>query len=128
LGDRLARRPVIDLPKDFGAFGKPTVAIANKSLRRPVSRSPLHQDEWRPESLTPLLNAEPTAGLSDSVHHVCLTDGAERIGPPGDAYESSRIEWMSLEDVPTAIGRGEISSGATVVALLYAITLRSSGI
>ena len=70
---------------------------------------------------------EPTAGLSDSVHHVYLADGAERIGPPADAYESSRIAWMNLVDVPAVIGRGEISSGTTVAALLYAITRQAPG-
>jgi hypothetical protein len=60
------------------------------------------------------------------VHHVYLADGAERIGPPEDGYESSRIEWLDLVDVPAVIGRGEISSGTTVAALLYAITRLAS--
>lgn len=56
------------------------------------------------------------------VHHMYLADGAEYVGPPEDGYESSRIEWMELADVPDVIGRGEIASGTTVAALLYAIT------
>jgi hypothetical protein len=83
---------------------------------------------WAVHGETPLLKVEPTAGLSDSVHHVYLADGAEHVGPPEDGYESSRIERMELADVPAVIGRGEISSGTTVAALLYALTtLRLKG-
>ena len=87
-----------------------------------AARETEEETGWRPGPLIPLLSVEPTAGLSDSVHHVYLADGAEQIGPPADAYESSRVEWMNLDDVPAAIGRGQISSGTTVAALLYAMT------
>lgn len=69
---------------------------------------------------------QPTAGLSDSVHHVYLADGAERIGPPEDGYESSRIAWLPRAEVPAVIGRGEMSSGTTVAAVLYAMTREGS--
>ena len=89
---------------------------------RAAARETEEETGWRPGPLTPLLNVEPTAGLSDSVHHIYLADGAQRIGPPEDAYESSRVGWMTLADVPAAVGRGEISSGTALAALLYAIT------
>jgi len=47
--------------------------------------------------------------------------------PPEDDFESSRVAWMTLADVPAVIGRGEISSGTTVAALLYAITRQLPG-
>jgi 8-oxo-dGTP pyrophosphatase MutT (NUDIX family) len=87
-----------------------------------AARETEEETGWRPGPLTPLLKVNPTAGLSDSVHHVYLADGAQPIGPPQDAYESSRIAWVTLADVPAIIGRGEISSGTTLAALLYAIT------
>jgi 8-oxo-dGTP pyrophosphatase MutT (NUDIX family) len=87
-----------------------------------AARETEEETGWRPGPLTPLLKVNPTAGLSDSVHHVYLADGAQQIGPPQDAYESSRIAWVTLADVPAIIGRGEISSGTTLAALLYAIT------
>jgi 8-oxo-dGTP pyrophosphatase MutT (NUDIX family) len=92
-----------------------------------AARETEEETGWRPGPLTPLLDVEPTAGLSDSVHHVYLADGARQIGPPEDAYESSRIAWLALEDMPAAIGRGEISSGTTLASLLYAITRQAPG-
>lgn len=89
-----------------------------------AARETEEETGWRPGPLTPLLDVEPSAGISDSVHHIYLADGAELIGPPEDAYESSRVAWMAVADVPAAVGRGEISSGTTLAALLYAIARR----
>jgi 8-oxo-dGTP pyrophosphatase MutT (NUDIX family) len=87
-----------------------------------AARETEEETGWRPGSLTPLLRVEPSAGISDSVHHVYLADGARRIGPPEDEFESSRVAWLNLADVPALIGCGEISCGTTLAALLYAIT------
>jgi 8-oxo-dGTP pyrophosphatase MutT (NUDIX family) len=78
---------------------------------------------WRPGPLSPLLIVEPTAGISDSVHRVYRADSAVRIGDPVDGYESDRVAWLPLADVPQLAARGEIRSGTTLAALLYAITV-----
>ena len=77
---------------------------------------------WRPGPLRPLLQVEPTPGISDSVHHIYRAETATRIGPPEDDFESSRIEWIDLRTIPDLIGRGELTSGTTLAALLYTIT------
>ena len=77
---------------------------------------------WRPGSLTSLLRVEPTPGISDCVHHIYLADGAERMGPPEDDFESDHVSWLPLADIPALISQGEISTGTTVAALLYALT------
>ena len=77
---------------------------------------------WRPGPLYPLLRVEPTPGISDSVHHLYWADSARRIGPPEDDFESDRVEWVPLDDIPRMIGRGEIVSGTTLAALLYTLT------
>jgi 8-oxo-dGTP pyrophosphatase MutT (NUDIX family) len=87
-----------------------------------AARETEEETGWRPTSPTPLLRVEPTAGISDSVHHVFLARGAEHVGPPEDAYESSEIGWLALDSLPGLIGRGEISSGTTLAAVLYALT------
>jgi 8-oxo-dGTP pyrophosphatase MutT (NUDIX family) len=87
-----------------------------------AARETEEETGWRPGPRTPLLDVEPSAGISDSVHHIYLADGAQRIGPPEDDYESSRVAWMAIADVPAAVDRGEISSGTTLAALLHAIT------
>jgi 8-oxo-dGTP pyrophosphatase MutT (NUDIX family) len=89
---------------------------------RAAARETEEETGWRPAALTPLLRVAPTAGLSDSVHHVYLARDAEQIGPPVDAYESSEIAWVPLDRLPELIGQGQISSGTTLAALLYART------
>jgi 8-oxo-dGTP pyrophosphatase MutT (NUDIX family) len=76
---------------------------------------------WRPGPLHPLLRVEPTPGISDSVHHLYRADSAIHIGPAEDDFESSRVEWVPLDTIPALIGRGEITSGTTLAALLYTI-------
>jgi 8-oxo-dGTP pyrophosphatase MutT (NUDIX family) len=76
---------------------------------------------WRPGPLRQLLRVEPTPGISNSVHHIYRADGATRIGPPEDDFESDRIEWIPLASVPDLVTRGEIASGTTLAALLYTL-------
>jgi 8-oxo-dGTP pyrophosphatase MutT (NUDIX family) len=85
-------------------------------------RETVEETGWRPGALAPLLRVEPTPGISDSVHHVYLAHGAEHVGPPEDDFESDHVSWVPLTDVPALISRGEISTGTTLAALLYALT------
>ena len=48
------------------------------------------------------------------------------IGPPEDDFESDRVAWVPLADVPWLIGRGDITSGTTLAALLYTIACESA--
>ena len=73
------------------------------------TRSPT---ERRTGPLRPLLRVEPTPGISDSVHHVFRADTATHIGPPPDAFESDRVAWVPLADIPRLAGRGHYASRA----------------
>jgi 8-oxo-dGTP pyrophosphatase MutT (NUDIX family) len=77
---------------------------------------------WRAGPLRHLLSVHPTSGISNSVHHVYRADEATHLGSPADAYESDRIAWMPLDQVPALIGRGEIVSATTSAALLYLLS------
>jgi hypothetical protein len=77
---------------------------------------------WRPGPLRPLLRVEPSPGLSDSAHSIYRADKAERIGSPEDDFESDGVSWVPLASVPSLVGRGDITSGTTLAALLYVIT------
>jgi 8-oxo-dGTP pyrophosphatase MutT (NUDIX family) len=92
-----------------------------------AARETEEETGWRPGPLTELLRVEPTPGISDSVHYIYLADGAERIGPPQDDFESDHVSWVPLARVPGLISRGEISTGTTLAALLYALTRQESG-
>ncbi len=91
-----------------------------------AARETEEETGWRPGPLTPLLRVEPTPGISDSVHHIYLADGAERIGPPEDDFESDHLSWVPLADIPALISRGEISTGTTLSALLYTLICQPS--
>ena len=84
-----------------------------------AARETEEETGWRPEGLRPLLSVHPTPGISDSVHHVFRAGGATYIGAPSDAYESQRIAWVPLAEIPGLAASGEITGGSTLAALLY---------
>jgi hypothetical protein len=67
------------------------------------------------------MRVEPTSGISNSVHYLYRADSATRVGAPEDDFESDRIEWVPLGNVPAMIKDGQIVSGSTLAALLYTI-------
>ena len=86
-----------------------------------AARETEEETGWRPGPLRFLMRVEPTPGISDSSHSIYLAEGAERVGPPEDDFESDHVGWVPLAGVPALIARGEITSGTTLAALLYAI-------
>ena len=100
---------------------------AGEDAATAAARETEEETGWRPGPLTPLLRVEPTAGLSDSVHHVYLATSAERMGAPEDDFESDHVGWVPLAEVPALISRGAVPSGTTVAALLYAIARQAPG-
>ncbi|MFM9367774.1 NUDIX hydrolase [Streptomyces sp. Da 82-17] len=79
---------------------------------------------WRPGPMRHLMSVEPSNGLTDAVHHVYWSDEAAYTGPPQDAFESSRREWVHLKVVPDLIARGEVPGANMVAALLMLHQLR----
>lgn len=77
---------------------------------------------WRPGPLRPLLYTQPTNGISDSEHHVFRADGATYLGPPAEAWESERVEWVPLADIRRLADERRIVGGTTLAALLYVLT------
>jgi hypothetical protein len=68
---------------------------------------------FRPELL---LRLEASAGLTDSVHHVYRASSARQRGEPG--FETVRMEWFPLGDLPAMIASGEIRAASTAAAVL----------
>jgi 8-oxo-dGTP pyrophosphatase MutT (NUDIX family) len=86
-----------------------------------AARETEEETGWRPGPLRFLFCAEPSPGISNSAHSIYFADGAERIGAPEDDFESDSVSWVPLADVPELVGRGEITSGTTLAALLFVI-------
>lgn len=77
---------------------------------------------WRPGLLRHLMNIRPTPGISNSEHHIYQAGSATHLGNPADRIESERVAWLPLATVPSLIGKGEITSGTTLAALLYVLS------
>jgi hypothetical protein len=60
--------------------------------------------------------------LSNSEHHVYRAAVATHIGEPADGIESERIAWVSLTDIRSLVGKGEITASTTLAALLYVLS------
>jgi 8-oxo-dGTP pyrophosphatase MutT (NUDIX family) len=84
-----------------------------------AAREVVEETGWRPEPLRPLLSIQPLNGISDCELHIFRADGATRLGPPVDGWESERVDWVPLADVRGLIEKREIVGGSTMAALLY---------
>jgi 8-oxo-dGTP pyrophosphatase MutT (NUDIX family) len=73
---------------------------------------------WRPGPLKLLVASQPSSGSVDAVHYIFHGEAASHVGPPSDASEAERIEWIPLADVRSLIAKGEIVSGPTLIGLL----------
>ena len=87
-----------------------------EDLAAAAARETLKETGWQPESPELLVRLEASAGLTDSVHHVYRSSRAERRGEPG--FETVRMEWFPLRDLPAMIAGGEIRAATTAAALL----------
>jgi 8-oxo-dGTP pyrophosphatase MutT (NUDIX family) len=89
-----------------------------EDLMAAAAREALKESGWEPAQLRPLVRLEPSAGLTDSVNHIFWTDQAEHRGDPEAAFESERIDWIPLSQVPALIGDGRIRAAGSAAALL----------
>jgi 8-oxo-dGTP pyrophosphatase MutT (NUDIX family) len=77
---------------------------------------------WQVGSLRHLISVQPTPGLTNSEHHIYRASVAKHIGKPVDDFESELVSWVPLADVHSLIARGAITSGTTLVALLFVLS------
>ena len=87
-----------------------------EDLAAAAAREALKETGWEPESPEPLMRLEASAGLTDSVHHVFRASRARQRGEPG--FETVRMEWFPLGDLPAMIASGEIRAASTSAAVL----------
>ncbi|ANZ13767.1 NUDIX family protein [Streptomyces noursei ATCC 11455] len=88
---------------------------------RVAAREVEEETGWRPDTMKPLIYAEPANGITDSQHYVFRADGATYMGPPTEKNESDRIEWVPLSEARAMIDRREVVSSGSLVGLLYVL-------
>jgi 8-oxo-dGTP pyrophosphatase MutT (NUDIX family) len=87
-----------------------------------AAREVLEETGWRPGPLRPLGAYAPINGSADAVFHLFLADGATHVGDPPDPTESERVEWRTVDQVRTAIAKGEVYDGMSLTGLLWAMS------
>ncbi|HEY1918343.1 MAG TPA: hypothetical protein VGH27_22430 [Streptosporangiaceae bacterium] len=58
------------------------------------------------------------AGIMNLSHHVFVSQGAIEIGSPADNFESTKIAWVPIADVPKLIAEQQIVNYAAMASLL----------
>ncbi|MFG1913728.1 NUDIX hydrolase [Micromonospora sp. NPDC048898] len=102
-----------ELPGGIVEPGEEAVAAAGREVEEETG--------WRPSFLTHIVTFQPMIGMIDSPHEIFVGGGATYIGPPTDAEEAGRVEWLPLRDMPNLIARGELAGSGTLVAILHAL-------
>ena len=92
------------------------LADPREELPGAAAREAFKETGWQARDPRKLVSLEPSGGLTDSVHHVFWTREAERQGDPG--YETVRMDWLPLYDMPGLIDAGQIKAASTAAAVL----------
>lgn len=81
-------------------------------------RELLEETGWKADDLRHLATLEPSSGFSDAAHHIYWSETGDYAGPPVDDFESDRVDWVKLADVPDLAARGKITASSHLAALL----------
>jgi len=92
-----------------------------------AERETLEETGWRPGPLRLLTAYSPSNGATDQVFNLFVADGASYVGPPVDAFESERIEWVPVDEVRRIIAGGGVQDGWSLTALLWFFAFEVTG-
>ncbi len=98
-----------EIPAGWTGDGESPVEAARREVEEETG--------WRPGSLTELCSYHPLDGLSDLSLVLYRANGATYTGQPADKSESSRIEWLPLDEVPRLLQDGLLRDGPSLTAL-----------
>jgi 8-oxo-dGTP pyrophosphatase MutT (NUDIX family) len=91
---------------------------AEESAEEGAIRECVEETGWRPRSPRLLLSGYPAPGLLDILHHVVVSDGADRVGDPTDTHEADRVEWLEEARLLDLIRGGQMPDGFAQYAVL----------
>jgi 8-oxo-dGTP pyrophosphatase MutT (NUDIX family) len=84
-----------------------------------VIREIIEETGHRPIRVEPMTTYSPLTGICSQRYRLFVAYGAERVARPIADGESTRIEWISLTDVPRLAAEGLIPDGPSLTALTY---------
>jgi len=113
------------IPDSWGWELPSGVVEDGESIEDAAARETLEETGWHPGPVHHLVTLETSGGFSDARHHVYWADGATYTGPPADAIESDRIEWVPLAKIPSLIAARDLTAANTITGLLLLMRTRS---
>jgi 8-oxo-dGTP pyrophosphatase MutT (NUDIX family) len=102
-------------------------AEPGEDLSKAAAREVQEETGYRPAAMRPLIAYNALSGISDMRFTAFVANGAERLGPPADRSESSRVEWVPVPDVAKLAGAGHIQDGPSLTALMYFLATQRAG-
>jgi 8-oxo-dGTP pyrophosphatase MutT (NUDIX family) len=86
-----------------------------EAIRREIEE----ETGWRPGHITPMTSYNALSGISTMRFSSFHATESTRIGPPSDPSESSRVEWIPIDDVIKLVTEGEVADGPSLTAISY---------
>jgi 8-oxo-dGTP pyrophosphatase MutT (NUDIX family) len=96
-------------------------ADPDEDLADAAVREAIEEAGWRPLDLRPMLRYHPINGAVDQTFAVFFAPDAEEVGPPTDASEAERVEWVPVAKVVDELRAGRVTDGMSVTGLLWAL-------
>jgi 8-oxo-dGTP pyrophosphatase MutT (NUDIX family) len=93
------------------------LAGRGEELSAAAAREALAETGWEPLDPRPLVQLDELPGLAAAAQHVFWTDRAQHRGAPG--WETERLDWIPLREVPALIAAGQVRASTTAAALLH---------
>ena len=93
------------------------LASPEEDLPAAAAREALSETGWEPLDPRPLIQLHELPGLAGAAQHVYWAGRALRRGEPG--WETTRLDWIPLTEVPALIATGQIRASSTAAALLH---------
>ena len=84
-------------------------------------REAVEESGWRPADLELLATYRPMPGAIDQTFHLFYASKAEEVGPPVDAFEAERVEWVPVADMRAGLTDGRVTEGLSLTALSLAV-------
>lgn len=105
-----------EVPAGWAEPGEELPAAARREL--------LEETGWAVDEIEPLIEYNPLAGISDWIYTAFLGTQPRHIQAVTDSSESTRVEWVSLDDVRALAADGQIPDGPSLTMLGYYLGMR----
>ncbi|WP_225824064.1 NUDIX hydrolase [Streptomyces naphthomycinicus] len=105
---------------DTEGFEIPAGAIeTGESHVDAARRELLEETGWSTATAEHFLTVNSSDGATDQRFHYVHATADTWTGSPEDAYESSSLHWVGIDEIPVLLQQGRIPGALTGVALLY---------